>query len=99
MISNTLIGGEGPMGEGFSLIDDWHRDVCKGGPWADDGGSPRTPQVLHYCQGIPRADTWEEEEFPARLLIHKKHVPTSILSCKAPMLAREPENLRELDHH
>jgi hypothetical protein len=93
MLSNTLIGNE----EGFSLIDDWHRDTCAGGAWAPDGNSDRIPMVIHYCQGIPRADTWQEHDYPVNLRFHKKHVANNLLDCMAPMHVMPPPNLRELD--
>jgi hypothetical protein len=97
MISNTLVE-DGDRGEGFPLIDDWHRDTCSGGPWAEDGNSPRMPYVLHYCQGIPRAESpWPQNIYPTDLNVHKKHVPNNILECGVPMLVDPPPNLRELD--
>jgi len=93
MISNTLVG----LKEGFSLIDDWHRDTCAGGAWAPDGDSERIPMVIHYCQGIPRADSWQDDDYPKKLVFHKKHVRNSLLDCKAPMHIMPPQNLKELD--
>jgi len=97
MISNIESSG----GEAFDFIDDWHRDTCHDGPWGEDGGSPRMPYVLHYCQGIPKADQmlieWENKDYPTDLAFHKKHVPSNLLECKAPMMIEVPENLRELD--
>jgi hypothetical protein len=93
MISNTLAGNS----EGFSLIDDWHRDTCAGGAWAPDGNPERIPMVIHYCQGIPRADKWQEQDYPTDLRFHKKHVRNNVLDCNAPMHIMPPRNLKELD--
>jgi hypothetical protein len=93
MVSNTLCGDS----EGFSLIDDWHRDTCTGGAWAPDGDSMRMPMVIHYCQGIPRAENWDDSEYPLQLRFHKKHVRNNVLDCKAPFHIMPPANLKELD--
>lgn len=93
MISNTECGED----EGFSLIDDWHRDTCAGGAWAPDGNSDRIPMVLHYCSGLPGADSWRDEDYPVNLRFHKKHVANNILDCKSPMHIMPPHNLKQLD--
>jgi len=94
MISNT----EAAEDEPFSLIDDWHRDTCAGGAWAPDkSNADRIPMVIHYCQGIPRADTWQQKDYPTNLRFHKKHVANSLLDCNAPLHEMPPANLKQLD--
>jgi hypothetical protein len=83
-------------GEGWSLLQDWHRDTCNGGPWAPDGGSKRMPLLAHYCHPYPydfQFQAWAQ--WPRNLIFHKRHVKDSVLECGSPMPIQPPNDLKQ----
>jgi hypothetical protein len=83
-------------GEGWSLVQDWHRDTCKGGPWAPDSDPKRMPLVIHFCHPYPYDHQFQAwAQWPRNLIFHKRHVQDNVLECGSPMPVEPPVDLKE----